>query len=372
MSRKQSMDFRKAEVSYVMQRWKGAESCSLVGIGSVGKSNLIQHLSDPEVQGHYLQGMQTDYFKAILIDSNMLGPLPSDGSNTEQFRCWAGYELMMHRLFLAFYPFDILGSVEAQRFYETYQALQDGSNPLYAYMGLRYFELGLEFFLRRGAQIVFMFDEFEEMLRHLPVKFFQTLRGLRDTHKSQISYLTFSRLPLPSLVEKYNISLLDIEPFIELFTDNLYYVGPYSDADARDMVERLMRRSGTPYPESVVQYLLDITGRYAGLLRAGFHALSTYDKQPITPQNYEAILDFLGTRPAVRSECRTIWMSLNSGERYVLKAVARLTPYNVTTETEQAVTMLVQKRLLYLNRSQQLEIYPPVFKTFILKNAQLD
>ncbi len=100
-------------------------------------------------------------------------------------RCWAGYELLMHRLFLAFYPFDMLPENEANRFYETYLALQNGTNPLYAYMALRYFEVGLQFFLRQGYKIVFMFDEFEEMLKQLPVKFFQTLRGIRDANKRQ-------------------------------------------------------------------------------------------------------------------------------------------------------------------------------------------
>ena len=48
--RKQAADFRKEEVSYVMKRWQGAESCSLVGVGSVGKSNLIHHLTAEETQ----------------------------------------------------------------------------------------------------------------------------------------------------------------------------------------------------------------------------------------------------------------------------------------------------------------------------------
>jgi hypothetical protein len=77
----------------------------------------------------------------------------------------------------------------------------------------------------------------------------------------------------------------------------------------------------------------------------------------------------LATRSAIRTECRTIWTSLNRSEQYVLKAVARLTPYNVSAETELAVTMLVQKRLLRLDQSQKrLEIQPPVFRVFVATN----
>ena len=46
--RKQPLEFRKEEVSYVMKRWQAAESCALIGVGSVGKTNLLQHLIDPD------------------------------------------------------------------------------------------------------------------------------------------------------------------------------------------------------------------------------------------------------------------------------------------------------------------------------------
>jgi len=368
-TRKQPLDFRKAEVSYIMQRWKAGDSCSLVGIGSVGKSNLIQHLSDTDVQAHYLDTPAN--LKAILVDPNLLGALPADAD--EQFRCWAGYELMMHRLFLAFYPFEEIPAEEARRFYETYQAFQDGTNPLYAYMGLRYFELGLDFFLRRGAQIVFMFDEFEEMLRLLPVKFFQTLRGLRDSNKPQLSYLTFTRAPLPSLVETFEIPTLMIEPFVELFTDNICFVGPYHENDARRMLDDLAQRNNQAYPDTARDFLLDASGRFAGLLRAAFRAFEPMSTQPISPDTRDTLLTQLANKAAIRAECRTIWASLSEPEREVLQAVALLKPHNITPETEQAVTLLVQKRLLSVDRMQhKLEVNPPLLRAFVLAAPDKD
>ena len=372
MSRKQPLDFRATEVAYVMQRWQAAESASLVGIGSVGKSNLIQHLSDLDVQRHYLGDTSASQFKAILIDPNMLGPLPASDEASEQIYCWAGYELMMHRLFLSFYPLDVLGPEDSRRFYDTYQALQDGTNPLYSYMGLRYFELGLQFFLRRDIHIVFMFDEFEELLRQMPVRFFQTLRGIRDTNKSLVSYMTFTRSPLPVLVDRYEIPPLAVEPFVELFTDNVYYVGPYNDSDARRMADNLSKRLSKPLPESMVQFLLDATGRYAGLMRAAFHLVDQHDGPRSAAEN-EHLLAQLAANSAVRTECLTIWMSLTPAEQFVLKAAGRLSAYSVNAETEQAVVDLVQKRLLRLDRVQNvLEIHPPLFRLFVAGNPDAD
>lgn len=363
-TRQHDLDFRKEEVETIMKRIGGAASSSLVGIGSVGKSNLLQHLSDPKVHAHYLgEGVK---LKTINIDANMLGPLPANAD--EAMRCWAGYELMMHRLFLAFYPFDMLSETEANRFYETYLALQNGTNPLYTYMALRYFEVGLQFFVRQGYKIVFLFDEFDEMLRVLPVKFYQTLRGIRDASKRNLVYITLTRSPLPALIERYNIPHLDIEPFAELFTDNVYYIGPYNEKDSRRMLDELSTRRQKAFPDPLRESLLQATGRYAGLLRAGFAALEEIPS-PEQFETVDALADALAARSAIRTECRTIWTSLNRSEQYVLKAVARLTPYNVSAETEQAVTMLVQKRLLKLDKNQQrLEIQPPVFRVFVATN----
>lgn len=371
-TRKQPIDFRREEVSFVMQSWRAAESCSLVGVGSVGKSNLLQHLADPAVQTYYMNVTSTDAFKAIIIDPNMLGPLPKSGVDQEQIRCWAAYELMMHRLFMAFYPFDVLGKDDARRFYEMYQGLQDGSNPLYAYMGLRYFELGLEFFMRRGVHIVFMFDEFEELLKQMPPKFFQTLRGIRDANKRQLSYLTFTRSPLPVLIQQYEIPILEIEPFSELFTDNICYVGPYNELDGRRMADNLMGRSEKRFSENHVNFLLWATGRYAGLLRAGFHVLESLGDIEPMGQGAEQGLQTLATKMSIRSECKTIWMSLSHAEQQVLKAVAKRTPYTTTLETELAVTSLVQKRLLKVDKvGQRLDIDPPVFRAYILSDPEI-
>lgn len=370
--RKQPLEFRKEDVSYVMKRWQAAESCTLVGVGSVGKSNLLQHLSDPDVQQFYLGAEKASHFKAIIIDPNMLGPLPAPDASNEPYRCWAGYELMMHRLYLAFYPLTVLGD-DAVPFYETYQMLQDGTNPLYTYMGLRYFELGLEFFLRRGIQITFMFDEFEELMRQMPVKFFQTLRGLRDNHKSRLTYLAFARAPLTILAERMKMPAMEFEPFTELFTDNIYYVGPYNEPDGKAMLDRLVARNQkTAFPSHIANFLLYASGRYAGLLRASFRMVDTIGNFDPEETYQERLIEKLASRQPVRAECETIWKSLTPVEQQVLRAMAGLEVQLVNQETEQAMAMLVQKRLVYVDKTRQsLKIEPPLFRVFVGSNPAI-
>ncbi len=376
-NRNQSMEFRQQEVGYVMERWRAADSCSLVGVGSVGKSNLLQHLSDEAVQSFYMKDVAGGKpFKAIIIDPSLLGPLPSSNSiDNDAIRCWAGYELMMHRLFLAFYPFNNLSADDARIFYDTYQALQDGTNPLYAYMGLRYFELGLEIFMKQGTQVVFMFDEFEEMLKQLPVKFFLTLRGLRDANKRNLSYLSFTRSPLPQLVEKFSIDALEIEPFTELFNDNIVYVGPYNENDARNMVSDLVKRNDRKYEPYAIDFLLWATGRYAGLLRSSFRALDTLgdlDANTVMTRSEQLLYELVSKR-AVRSECETIWKSLSDEERKMLKEFAGVRP-NIDPnkyEVQQVFALLQQKQLLKV-QGNRIIIDPPVFHVYVKSISALE
>jgi hypothetical protein len=311
-------------------------------------------------------------FRAIIIDPSMLGPMPQDGADREQIGCWIGYELMMHRLFLAFHQSNLLDEKDMARFADIYTTLQDGSNPLYAYMGLRYFELGLDVLMNKGIQIVFMFDEFEEMLHNLPVKFFLTLRGLRDANKKQLSYLTFTRMPLPSVVAKEQIDALKIEEFTELFTDNVFFIGPYNARDAHRMVDELISRNNRTYEEYVREFLVWSTGGFAGLLRASFRMIDSLEEISLSSvmTNGPALAKSLAAREPVQTECRTIWLSLSDTEQYVLKAAAGLTTFVRDPKNNRAVEYLVRKRLLRSDGSgNQLSIQPPIFHQFVLDSA---
>jgi hypothetical protein len=351
-----------------MQRWNAVQCCSLVGVGSVGKSNLLQHLANPLTQTHYLNASNAPY-RPVIIDANMLISRPSAYTDDDAFRCWSGYELMMHRMFLNLYPFDSLPAEEAQRFYDLYQTVQDGRNPLFSSMALRYFELAIDLCSRHGIKFVFLLDEFEELLKQMPAKFFQTLRGIRDANKRGILYLTFSRAPLSVLIERAGIDALAIEPFTELFSDHTSYVGPYNETDARAMMSELVKRTQLDYPTALLEKLLWVTGGYAGLLRSGFSALNTMPTSLLQDINEEALNSALIARRSIQDELNVIWSSLTDPEHYVLKAVARLVPYQVNTDTELTVAMLVQKRLVRLDKTtQKLTIEPPLFRAYIAAN----
>lgn len=362
--RRHKLQFRNDEVRYLLKRWNAGESCAIVGVGSIGKSNLLQHLLTLEVQQHHLGGSAKDLF-IINIDPALLAPLPQNADL--QMRCWAGYELMLHRLYLALYPLDSL-ETDAARFYETYQALQDGANPLFGYMGLRYFELALEFLFRRGFKIVFLFDEFEEMLNQLPPKFFQTMRGLRDNHKSQLVFGTFSRQAPENLATQHQ-NKNDMEPFLELINDNVLYVGPYSLSDARDMIHNLAKREQqNSLSADWLEFILHITGRYAGLMRATFRAALSLARTHVVVHdgNRGELMRKILLLPSIWAECETIWKSLSEAEKALASALADGQSYSGLQEYESAISLLTQKRILLVtNNATDLRVHPPLFEMFV-------
>lgn len=350
------LSYRQREVGAVMQAWRSSASCALVGVGSVGKTNLIQHLAAGNVQAHYL-GDTTDaaHFKAIWIDPFLLGAFAVGAA--EPLRFWAGCELLMNRLYLAFQPFDLLGD-DLPTFYETYQAFQNGSNPLYPYLGLRYLAFALELFLQRGAQIVFMFDEFDHLLREMPVTFFLALRGLRDARKHQLAYMTFTRAPLPQVIAEAGHDALAIEPFAELFTDRVIYVGPFSEPDAAAMLADLLRRKGRDYDSLTKDFILWSTGGHAGLLRAAadlIDYLPPITMDAITTQR-DDLLRRLAAKAPIRAEMATIWGGLPAHERAALHQLAHGQP----AADVAALFPLQQKGLLKADGV----IAPPVFAVY--------
>lgn len=363
--RQYRLDFRREECAYIFDRIKVSRSCSLVGIGSIGKTNLIAHLTNPLVSAHYLLDDElVQHIRLVTIDANMLAVL-HDHQNDAAWRTWAGFELMMHRLFLNFYPFSQFTEGDAQAFYAAYQSLQDGRNPLSASMSLRYFELGLSIILRNSYRIVFILDEFETLLKGMPVQFFLALRGLRDSYKSSLSFITFSRAPLPALVNRFGIEPLSIEPFVELFNDYVRFIGPYNPTDAHDMLFSIAQRGSRPLSDSLSKQVMEASGRYAGLIRAIWAVL---DSMPhYTPEHVDALIEMAVRRKTVRLECQTIWDSLSEAEQQYLLALLKQTQYIPDSDSEEAVGFLLQKRLLYLDKSRNaLTVEPPIFRQYVV------
>lgn len=349
------MIYRQKETEAVLRAWNAGQSVSVVGVGSAGKSNFVSHLATAGA----LAGPAVywpDGLVPVVVDANMLGPLPAaDERDREPLAFWAGCELLLHRTFLALYPFDRFSEQERATLYQAYDALQDGTNPLFAQLALRYLELGVSVPFRAGLRLVFIIDEFERFASLLPVSFFQSLRGLRDMHKRRLTYSAVSRTALPSVMHASGLDALRVEPFVELFHDQVIYLGPHALEDAQAMVQDLLGRRGYTMNASAVSALLAVTGGHAGLLRASVH--SVLDQPALSRLPIRDLSPALLALPSVEKECAAIWYSLNPAEQEALRGL----PRGRRPEDAASALILQQKGLA----GRKWQVQPPLFAVFL-------
>ena len=164
----------------------------------------------------------------------------------------------------------------------------------------------------------------------------------------------------------------EIEEFTELFTDNTFFIGPYNQRDAQQMIASLAKRNQQMnFSEHTQAFMIWATGGYAGLMRAVFRAwphiktdaLSSTD---LVKKNEQVAQQLIKIEP-VQAECRTIWDSLSAQERYILEVAAGIKTYKSSIEATAAAALLKKKQLLALDKDNpaELQITPPLLLYYI-------
>ncbi|NDJ86750.1 MAG: hypothetical protein GYB66_12760 [Chloroflexi bacterium] len=375
------IDFRSNDLQEVFGYVHAGQSIEIIGVGNVGKSNFIQRILRRDVQDRYLYEAYQERAHCLFIhlDANsLLEPFPSAmDPNTPSG--WPGYELMASRLLRAIMENNIVNHItntndpaHPESLYGMYRRLwPDSGNDRVHIVAFRYLE-DLIHRIFAGAnypiRLIFIFDEFEKLLNELPIRFFQSLRSLRDQYKDRVLYITTARQILPLLVPEAHHHLY--EPFSELFTNSRHFLLPYGPSDTQQTFNRLAaRRDLEAPPASLREQLLAVTGGHGGLVRAGFAAWAPtrlLDDQMTDQEVVATMLDI----PAVQEECKTIWASLSNDEREVLFEMVRARQDNraIAIKPFGAISrLLIHKGLLLQTNSMAFEnIRPLVFAAFLL------
>jgi DNA-binding response OmpR family regulator len=330
------LTFRQTEVTQIANALRAGESCTIVGIGSAGKSNLLRFLDRDDVRRTYLDDPGTS-FLFVYVDGNKLIE-PS---------WWALVELILHQL----------GRALAER--------EDGENalaivddlhrrsamPETRFLATRYLDRAVSAVRRQlGARLVFLMDDLDSLFRTLAAHGFSALRAVRDDHKYNLMYVVATRLEWERLRE----DLSEVEAFEELVSAHTVWLGPYAEDDARFMLQRMEARYGTPLSEPATRQVLSATGGHPGLLRAGYRIASKHTGEPRVP---------LSSSSRIRAECRRIWHSLTSDEQRVLAALA--SGVEVGGQREWIVEGLIHKRIVSGSKQTGYQIFAPLLARYV-------
>jgi DNA-binding winged helix-turn-helix (wHTH) protein len=287
--------FRASEVGQAMAVLRAGDSCAIVGIGSVGKSNLLRFLQREDVRQAYL-GDEWAAYLFVYVDVNKMLRRTS----------WGLWELMLHQLLIELTSLgvddDILEAVDGLHRRATERETR--------YLALRFLDRALGMVCDRlGLRLVFLMDEFDGLCRTMSSRGFAALRALRDDHKSWLMYVVATRLELRRLREEIS----EIEAFEELVSPHTIWLGPYSEDDARFMLHRLEARYNVTLDEETIKAVLSATGGHPGLLREGF---------PVSVGHVTSPAELLASNSNMQDECQRIWLSLTPKEQQTMVSLA--------------------------------------------------
>jgi DNA-binding winged helix-turn-helix (wHTH) protein len=296
------LTFRKIQVDQILTKIKAGDSSLIIGIGSVGKSNLLRFIQQEDVRRAKL-GQEWNRYLFVYVDVNKM----------LQQSDWGLFELMLHQILIGISQQDIDLLI-----YETIDDLhQRATEPATQHLALRYLERALALVCNRlDLSIVFLIDEFDILCSTLSAQTFAALRSLRDDYKYRLTYVVAARKEISRLRR-------DIESFEELVAPNTIWLASYSKDDALQMLRRLESRHNVKLDEKRVSNALVKTSGHPGLLRAIF---------PIVCKQHANLDEALARDRGVHDECQRIWNSLDEGNQRAMANLASETGHRPPPE----------------------------------------
>ena len=230
---------RNREVEQIFGRLRNEEfeSSSLVGDRRIGKTSLLNYLTDPGVRGAYRLG--PGEFVFVYVDLEMV----DEAMGPEQL--WRRLLVLMRRHCMDQRVTDLLEALEQTERLDTFaldelfQQVDDS-----------------------GQHVVFLLDEFEHVTANANFgpDFYYGLRSLILHH--QVALVTSSRL---ELVELCHSDTIKASPFFNIFANiNLRM---FSQSDARRLISQSLSGTTVEFSDGELEQLFDLAG--ASLFSAG-------------------------------------------------------------------------------------------------------
>jgi len=346
-----TVTYRANETRQVMKWIKAGQCGSIIGLRGAGKSNFNRFLLRTNVQQRYL-GQNQANFTFVLI--NLL-------SLTERSE-WGLYEMILNNLFVQLHPPDIADEMilEVSALHHEMMHTRD------VLTAERAVERCVALLCQQPDwRLVLLFDEFDAVFRDLPAALFRCLRAIRDSYKDQISYIVVATHDLTGL--RHDLTE-EMDHFYRLVRRNLCWLGPYCEADARQMTGYLASRRSQELSEKDTARLYELSGGHAGLLKAILSLLwngndlgqfSKLTPMPAAPSRHP-----FENESAIVSECQKIWDSLSEDEKADLSTFA-----NGDLLAEHAIKHLIVRGLLCQGEDNSQFICSPLLASFIEKQA---
>ena len=337
-------DYRNEIIPRVIDAIAKGDSCYIVGMSGVGKSNFFRYLQSSATTQRYLPD-QGRTFAFVWADTNGLAG---------QISAFHLYELMLYNLLKWVEARDDLKTIAVaiQSLHERAVLSKD------RVLAQRHFETALRqlFKMVDDLHVVYLFDEFEPIIKSLDFTFFRNMRWLRDEFKYRVSYVMAAHRSPTSINEQ----IFDQgEPLYELFAPNIMGLKPYNQADTTFIIAELMGRYDIELSEKHQEVIATLSGGHAGLAAAIFKTLAHGSLPRSIDWQIKQLLHF----DSIAGECRKIWNSLEDKEQDTLHALVN---NGFQLDSGFDLDSLLAKGAVTIHAGKNVMLFSSVFQTFLM------
>ncbi len=297
---------RRLDVDSIIQALYKLQSVEVVGFSNVGKSALMRLLAQHDVWTQEL-GEAGNHFLPIYIDCNHMLELSDHGF----------YELVLRAL------------QEQYDLPELAAAYATMIAPSSEFQVPLSFNRGLTAVLQStSANLILIFDEFDEPFSSIDSRVFINLRALKDRYHDRLAYVTATeRLLVNERPEEHCVE------FCELFSHHTWRLAPLTRPDVERYVRRYMTAFDIHFTAADLDFIYEWAGGHPRLLHGVCRVLeAALEDGGATAefserwQIHENVARQLRQDPQVLLECDKIWRKLNEAEQNVFSALVARTP----------------------------------------------
>jgi hypothetical protein len=300
------LSYRAKEMTILASWVQSGESGSLIGLAGAGKSNLLGFTCNrPEVLRSYLP----DGIPPIAVVWVDLTNLPAVGAVDVETNL---YRVVLRALYEARAQLSSVERSLAESVETVYRRVEDRTDPFLTQSALRE---ALFLFQDKGTRLVLVLDPFEPFCRTAPICVLDSIRGLRDSFKTTLSYIIGLRQELAAVRDP-----MEMGELFEILDTHRCWVGAMETEDARWVIRQVEQTTGQRFAQADVERLIELSGGYPSVLRATSIWLAGSAASPMDEGWTERLL----AERSIQYRFEEIWDGLSGEEQRAVTTLHRL------------------------------------------------
>ena len=323
--------YREQEIGILANWIRAGESGSVIGLPGAGKSNLLGFVSHrPDVLEEHLSNSSGEV-AVILVDLNNM---PNDDLATF-------FRVIIRSLFEAEPALRSIDEGLTTSIERLYRKVEDKSDPFLSQSALRE---AIVQFRQRNIRLVLVLDPFDQFCEAAPTQVLDNLRGLRDSFKATLSYLMGLRHEITYIRDPNELGEL-----YEIVDTHQCWLGAMDVTDAQWVVGQVEAALDQDFDEAHIARLVEVTGGYPALLRAGSIWLAARRSVP----DMAEWPDLLLAEPSIQNRLQDLRNGLTGEEEAVLSVLQEAWLISSARVRQESLRQIDEKYRHVLERLEQ-------------------